>query len=53
MEVVPWISCRCGKLHTANFINYDTLCKCGARLWEQIPIKAQSKGNKEPTNGIQ
>ena len=38
MKVVPFFYCKCGKMHTANFVVHTTVCKCGERLMPQIPV---------------
>jgi hypothetical protein len=40
MKVNPWMKCECGKIHVSTFIRQDTLCKCGARLYPQIPVRS-------------
>lgn len=46
MEIYPWFYCKCGKLHTANYVNRNTVCTCGLNLWDQIPMRStNAKGN--------
>ena len=40
MQIIPWFKCKCGKLHLANFVSRQTVCKCGASLFEQIPVRS-------------
>ncbi len=35
MELVPFITCECGKLHATTYITVTSLCTCGVNLWQR------------------